>query len=177
MKLWNYGAPTARRHYVEDVKITSRIYSRSIFAYLDGFQRLHRDIGVGIDADFRCGHQRFPNHFFRAHVGVFHQTAGRRQGKGPARTDGDDAVFRFDDFARARDEEGLLFVANGQQGIELAEIFVRAPFFAQFHGGAGEILVVFLQLAFEALKQGKGIGYGTRKTGEYGVALSWRCPS
>lgn len=65
------------------------------------------------------------------------------------------------------DDQGRVFVGHGQHGFQAAEGAIGAPFLGEFDGGAHEVALVFLKLAFETLEEGEGVGGGACEAGEY----------
>src|SRR5258708_39581095 len=46
----------------------------------------------------------------------------------------------------------------------MAQIFVRTPVLGELDGGAAQVAVVLLELGFEAAKERKGVGGGSRES-------------
>ena len=60
----------------------------------------------------------------------------------------------------------LLVVGDDEQGLEPAEEAVGAPVLAQLDAGAGEVLLVLLELGLEALEEREGVGGAAGEAGE-----------
>src|SRR5690242_15121378 len=69
-------------------------------------QFFHGEIRICVDANLTGDAHCFERQIFAAQFGVFHHCAGGGKRVTPARTDGDDAVVRFDHVAIARENEG-----------------------------------------------------------------------
>jgi hypothetical protein len=55
-------------------------------------------------------------------------------------------------------------IGDAQHRLEPAQHAVGAPVLGQLHGGAGQVALVLLELALEALEQREGIGGGAGET-------------
>jgi hypothetical protein len=77
----------------------------------------------------------------------------------------------FSSSARAADHQRGLGVGHHQQGLEIAQHLAGPPFLGEFHGGAGELPGMLLQLALEELEQGKGIGGAAGEAGQHPVVV------
>ena len=66
-------------------------------------------------------------------------------------------LVRFYDISGAGDEESLFAVRYDQQRFQPSQIAIGPPVLSQLHAGAGQVLLVFLQLGFESFEQGEGI--------------------
>ncbi|MNL29325.1 hypothetical protein D3C87_1510060 [compost metagenome] len=80
-----------------------------------------------------------------------------------ARADGDDAMVRGQHVAVAGQDQRIGLVGHDHHGLELAQIPISAPVLGQFDGGAHQLVGILLELAFEPLEQGEGIGGGAGK--------------
>ena len=85
---------------------------------------------------------------------------------GPARADGEDALVRRDDVARAREEERGLRVRDDEERLELAERLLRAPVRRELDGRALELAVELLELLLEAREERDGVRRGAREARE-----------
>jgi len=63
-------------------------------------------------------------------------------------------------------QRGVL-VGHRQHGLEAGQGAVGAPVLGQLHGGAHQMALVLLQLAFEALEEGEGIRGGAGESGQH----------
>src|SRR6185503_6110498 len=99
----------------------------------------HRDVGVGIDADLGGDLQSALNDLARRQVGVLDESARRRQRVRAAGADGKDAVVGLDDVARARDDETVLTISNGEKRLETAQNAIAAPILGELDGGSLKI--------------------------------------
>ena len=52
----------------------------------------------------------------------------------------------------------MLGVGDDHQRLEVAQIFVGAPVLGELDRGAQQLAVILLELAFEPLEQGEGVG-------------------
>ena len=93
------------------------------------------------------------------------QGAGCGKGIGAAAADGCHVVVGLEHVPVTGEQQDMLTVRNKEHGFQTAQIFVLAPFLGQFHSGTLQVAAKFLELGFEQLKQGEGIGRGTGKTG------------
>src|ERR1700677_1864102 len=64
----------------------------------------------------------------------------------------------FDHVALSAEQKCLFFVADQEQCFEVAQEFISAPIFGEFHGAASEIAVVLLEFRFEAAEEREGVG-------------------
>jgi len=105
-------------------------------------------------------------------VGVFQQ--GHRGGLGEraARADRDQPVLGFHHVAVAGDQQRGFLVGYRQHRLQSAEAAVGAPFLGHFHRGAGEVVVVLLELLLEQFEQGEGVGSGAGETGHHLARLA-----
>jgi hypothetical protein len=60
----------------------------------------------------------------------------------------------------------LLFVADQEQGFEMAQEFIGAPVFGKFDGAASQVAVILLELGFEASEEGECVGCRTGESSE-----------
>ena len=99
------------------------------------------------------------------------ESLGGGLGVGASAADGGHAAVGFDDVALSAEQECLFFVADQQQGFEVAQKLIGAPVFGEFDGAAAEIAVILLELGFEAAEQGEGVGGGTGEAGQNFVVV------
>lgn len=97
---------------------------------------------------------------FGVEVGVFDEGAGGGEGVGAAGADSGDAVVGLDDVAVAADKEEAFAVGDEHQGVEMAEHLIRSPFLGELDGGAAEVVLEGVELLFELVLKGLGIGDG-----------------
>ena len=95
------------------------------------------------------------------------QCPGGGEGKCASGTDSDNPVVGLDDFAASGYQERLFFVADGEQSVEITEVLVGPPFFAELDRGAREVVAVLAQFALESLEQGESVRHGAREAGQY----------
>ncbi len=84
----------------------------------------------------------------------------------PPRTNGHDAVLRFEHIAIAGDDQRILPISDRQHGLQPTQGTVAAPVLGEFNRRAEQIALVLVQLGFETFKEGKGICRPTGKAGE-----------
>src|SRR5260370_4385424 len=96
---------------------------------------------------------------------MLHQRARGRERETSARADSHQAIVRFNDVAIAGKNERALGVGNDQQGFQMAQRAVLAPFLGQLDRRLLEIAGKLLQLAFKALKKRNRVGRGACETG------------
>ena len=101
----------------------------------------------------------------------FGERAGGGERVRAAGADGGDAVIRLDHVAIAGKQKGIFRVGNDQQGFEMAQRTVGAPFLGKLDGRAGQIAVIFLQLVFEAAEKRERIGRAAREARENFVVV------
>ena len=104
----------------------------------------------------------------RADRSVFNSIAlGCGLSVGATGTHGNQAVFRLNHVAVAGNDQGGVFVGDREHGFKAAEGAIGAPFFGQFDGGANQMALMLLKLAFETFEEGEGIGGGPGETGDH----------
>src|SRR5450830_175794 len=130
-----------------------------MFIWFMGSVQGFDDVGkVGVDAQLAGDGQRFLDDVSRGQFRVLEQGLGGGLGVYAARTDGADAVFRFQYVAVARDDQGRFGVSHQQHRFQAAQHAVGAPVLGHLDRGAQQVALVLFQLAFEAVEQGEGIG-------------------
>ena len=95
---------------------------------------------------------------------MFEHGARGRGRVAAAGADGTQAVVGLDHVAVAGDQKRGLAIRHHEQGFEMTKGAVFAPFLGQLDSGFLEIAGMLLELGFEALEEGDGVGGGTRKT-------------
>ncbi len=60
-----------------------------------------------------------------------------------------------------------LLVGDQHHRFEVAQVAVGAPVLGELDAGAGELLGILLELGFEALQQGEGVGGGAGEAGDH----------
>jgi hypothetical protein len=88
---------------------------------------------------------------------MFQKRASGRESIHPARADRAEAVVWFDDIAVAGEDKSSFGVSNDQERFEMAKSAILSPLLGQFDGGLLQIARVFLEFAFEALEERKGV--------------------
>src|ERR1700722_9569428 len=121
---------------------------------------------IGIDAHAAGDLHGFFGDLAAGELGVLGEGLGGGLGVGTSAADGGHAAVGLDDVALSAEQERLFFVADQQQGFEVAQEFIGAPVFGQFHGTAAEVAVILLELGFEAAEEGEGVGGGTGEAGQ-----------
>src|SRR3989442_8110906 len=99
------------------------------------------------------------------------QCTGGRQREGTARADADEAVVGLDEVSGARDDERVLTVGDGQQGLEPAQHPVGAPVLGQLHRRPGQVAAMLFELRLEAREERERVGVGVSYTGTAPVTL------
>ena len=81
----------------------------------------------------------------------------------PSMLDGDDPVtlVGFDDLAVAAEDEDPTGIRDDQHRLEAAQVLVGAPFLAKANGGANQVALVLVEVLFELVEKGQGVGHGT----------------
>ena len=131
---------------------------------------LHRDVAVGVDADVggdihRLAHDRF---------GIERPVdQGARGGERivAAGADAHHAGLGLEHVAGAGEHQRHLRVGDDHHGFEPAQIAVGAPVLGELDRGAGELAGILLELGFQPLEQGEGVGGGAGKAADH-VALA-----
>ena len=62
-------------------------------------------------------------------------------------------------------KQDVLTVRDQEHGLQTAQVLVLAPFLGELHRGTLQVAAKFLELGFEQLEQGEGVGRGAGKTG------------
>ena len=83
-------------------------------------------------------------------------------------------VLRLEHVAGAREDEADLLVGDEHHRLEPAQIAVGAPVLGEFDAGAHELAGILLELGFQPLEQGEGVG---RRAGEAGDDLALAEPA
>src|SRR5690554_2808776 len=131
--------------------------------FLDG------EVAVGVDADVAGDVERFLDDLACRQVGILDQRGGSRLRKRAAEADGDQLPLGFHHIAVARNHQNGVLIGDDQQRFQAAQHAVAAPVLGHFHGGAGEVAAVLLQLALEALEQRERIGGAAGEAGYHAV--------
>src|ERR1700735_4286316 len=97
---------------------------------------------------------------------MLQQSASGGQSVRSAGTYGAKAVVGFNHVAIARKQKRSFHVGNDQQGLEMAQRAIRAPFFCQLDGRASQIAVELLQLIFEAREKRERVASAAGKSGD-----------
>src|SRR5258705_8414423 len=126
----------------------------------------HGDVRVGVDADLAGDGETLPDDGGGGQIGVGRKGARGGESVGPPRADREDPIIRLDELARAGDDEAVLRVGDGEQGLESAKNTIAAPVLGELHRRAREVAWISLQLLLELLEQGERIGRGTGEAGE-----------
>src|SRR5450759_3888069 len=124
------------------------------------------DVRVRVDADLGGDLESFSHDVARGKIRVLEERARRCEGVGAARSDREDAVFGLDDVARSRDDESVLPIGYGKQGVETPQHAITPPILRQLHRGALQVSGIALKLLLELLEQGESIRRGARETSE-----------
>src|SRR5262249_54807614 len=101
-----------------------------------------------------------------AQRGVVEQRARSGERVWPARADRRGTEIGLDHVPCPAEDEGAFDVRDHQERLEPAEEAVRPPVLAQLHAGAGEVVLVLLELRLEALEEGEGVGGAAGESGE-----------
>src|ERR1039457_3430242 len=124
------------------------------------FELLVSHVLIGVDADVAGDLHGFLDDAARGQFRAAQERGGRGGGVGTARADGHDPFIRLDHIAGPADQVHVLGVGHQQQGFQMAQRAVGAPFLGQFHHGTRKAAVELLELGFEARKEREGIGRG-----------------
>ena len=94
----------------------------------------------------------------------------------------DDAVVGLEHVAGAGQHQRVRLVGDDHHRLEPAQIAVGAPVLGELDGGAHQLVGILLELGFEPLEQGEGIGGGAGEAGDHLAAgepadLAWHCAS
>ena len=143
--------------------------SASSFAAL---KRLHHHVGVGVDANLGRDRHRLAGDLLRAKIGV-KEGPGGGQREVAARADAGHSALRLQHVAGAGKNQRHLPVGDDHHGLEPPQVAVGAPVLGEFHTGAGELGRILLQLVFQPLEQGEGVGGGAGEAADH-VALAER---
>ena len=93
------------------------------------------------------------------------QGAGCGKGIGAAAADGRHVIIGLEHVPVAGEQQDVLTVRDQEHGLQTAQVLVLAPFLGELHRGTLQVAAKFLELGFEQLEQGKGVGRGAGKTG------------
>lgn len=94
------------------------------------------------------------------------QGASRGQSKASAGADGAQPIIRLDDVAVAGKKKSGFRIRDDEQRLEMPQRAILAPLLGKFDGRFLQIAGMFLELAFETLEEGDGVGGRTSKTGD-----------
>ena len=75
------------------------------------------------------------------------------------------------DVARAGEEQDLLAIGHQQQRLEPAQHAIGAPVLGQLDRGAAQAAVELLQLGFELVEQGQGVGRGAGESRQHAIII------
>src|SRR5438093_7251636 len=122
---------------------------------------------------YQCRRQSapIPRQYPGIQIGVAQQRPRGGQGIRPAGPDRQDAVFRLDDVAGPRDDQGMRTVGDGQQRLELSQHAVRPPVLRELHSGPHQVPPIFLELRIESLEQGKCVRGRARKSRQHSLII------
>src|SRR5689334_20689444 len=81
-------------------------------------------------------------------------------------------MLRLEHVAPARDDEQACRIAHDDEGFEVPEVFVSAPVFREFHGGALEIAGESFELLFKTFEERERIGGRSGEACEYLTLLA-----
>jgi hypothetical protein len=76
-------------------------------------------------------------------------------------------AFRLDHVAGAGEEKAHLLVGDEHHGLEPAQVPVGAPVLGQLDAGPRELARILLELGFQALEQGEGVGGRAGKAADH----------
>ena len=79
--------------------------------------------------------------------------------------------FRLQHVAGAGEHQRDLLVGDDHHRLQPAQIAVGPPVLGEFDGCSGQLPRILLELAFQPLEQGKGVGSGSGKAADH-VALA-----
>ena len=77
------------------------------------------------------------------------------------------ACFRLQHVASAGEHQRDLLVGDDHHGLEPAQIAVGAPVLGEFDRGAQQLAGILLELGFEPLEQGEGVGGGAGEAADH----------
>ena len=133
-------------------------------ALIEGFDSV---VHIGIDAQSTGNFQGTAHNVRRGHFGMLQQRHCSRLRISTTRSDRDNAVFRLQHIPIARNNQGRLPVCYGEHRLQAPQYTVGTPLLAQLYGSTHQVPLVFFQLGFKTLKQGKRVGGRPRKTRQY----------
>src|ERR1700733_7998791 len=129
-------------------------------------QLFNRYLVIRIDAHSACNLHGFFGNLAGRKLRLLAQSLGGGLRVGAAAANRGNAPVGLDHVSLAAQQECLLFVRNQQQGLEMAQKFVSAPVFCQFHRGSTDVAVILLELRLETAEKGEGIGGRAGKSRE-----------
>src|ERR1041384_4042183 len=121
---------------------------------------------MGVDTDLSGNLQRLPDDIRGIEFRGRQQSPRRRKRERTARPDGEHAIVRLDQLARAAHDKAMLLIRDDEQRLPAAPHAVRAPVLGELHGGPRQIRRIALELLLELLEQRESIGRGAGKAGE-----------
>ena len=105
------------------------------------------------------------------HVVAIDQRAGGGEREAAAGADADQAILGFQYVADPGQHQRRGRIDHRHHGFQAAQVAVGAPVLGQLDAGPGQLAGMGLELGFQALEQGEGIGRGTGEAGDH-VALA-----
>src|SRR5688572_29351907 len=99
------------------------------------------------------------------------QRASGGESEGATGADGEDAVIGLDDITGAREDEAVLLIDDGEQGLEPPKHAVTSPVLGELDGGTRKVFGEALQLLLEALEERERVGGRAREAREHLAAL------
>ena len=94
------------------------------------------------------------------------QRARRGERVVAARADADEPVLGLQHVAGAGQDQRDALVGDRHHRLEPAQIAVGAPILGELDAGARQLPGILLELGFEPLEQGEGVGGGAGKAGD-----------
>ena len=85
-------------------------------------------------------------------------------------------VFGLQHVAGSGQHQGRRRIGDDHHGFEAAQEAVGPPVLGEFDGGARQLAGVLLELGFEALEQGKGVGGRAGKAADHVAACRAGAP-
>src|SRR5262245_37426791 len=131
---------------------------------------LHRDVPIGVDADVGGDVHRLAYDRLGIERGIDERASGGERVVA-AGADAHHAGIGLEHVAGAGEHQRYLRVGNDHHRLEAAQVAARATVLGEVDGGAGELSRILLELAFQPLEQGEGVGGGAGEAPDH-VALA-----
>src|SRR5690625_4736090 len=129
-------------------------------------QLFNSEVTIRVNTDITGDIERFLDNIAGRQVRIFYQCDRSSLGIGSAGADSQQSLLRLNDIAITGNHENGVLVSDDQQRFEAPQHTVTAPIFGHFDRCSREIATVSLQLALEALEEGKCISCAASKAGD-----------